>query len=85
MAFGCASLTNLQILLLCEVVFELAKQQSLCLDACRINDWTILTSEQTLNKVSWKKVTQEMARRGSYPYGFTTAKKKYFDVVRGKV
>jgi hypothetical protein len=67
------------------VVFELAKQQSLCLDARRINDWTVLTSEQTLNKISWKKVAQEMARRGSYPYGFTTTKKKYFDVARGKV
>ena len=55
------------------------------MDTHRIGNWPIVSSEQTLNKVSWKKVTQEMERRGSYPYGFTTTKKKYFDVLRGKI
>ena len=57
----------------------------LCLDGRRIGKWLVLTSEHTLNKISWKKVTQAMEDRGSYPYGFTTTKKKYFDVARGKV
>jgi Membrane magnesium transporter len=65
-------------------VWDVAKQQGLPLETRQVTNWPVLTSEQTLNKVSWKKVTQEMERQGSYPYGFTTTKKKYFDVVKGK-
>ena len=74
----------LQIRLMCTVVWEVAKQQQLNTDTRQVHHYLMLTNEQTLNKISWKKVTGEMKARGSYPYGFTTAKKKYFDVMRGK-
>ena len=76
---------KIKIHLLCDVVWQLAKQQGLCLDGRRVGNYPVLTSDHALNKISWKKVTQGMEDRGSYPYGFTTTKKKYLDVARRKV
>ncbi|RMZ81220.1 hypothetical protein DV737_g2645, partial [Chaetothyriales sp. CBS 132003] len=66
--------------LLCACVLEFAIQHNLPADVFGSLERPVLVSEQSINKVSWKRVAAAMAERGSYHYGNATTKKKYREV-----
>ncbi|RMZ90788.1 hypothetical protein DV736_g1993, partial [Chaetothyriales sp. CBS 134916] len=68
------------ISLLCSCVIEFAIQHNLPADVIGSLEQPVLLSEQSINKVSWKRVAEAMAERGSYHYGNATTKKKYKEV-----
>ena len=61
---------------------EFAIQHTLPSDVISNEGIPLLKSEQATNKVSWKKVAEKMAERGSYHYGNATVKKKYMELRR---
>ncbi|RMD40083.1 hypothetical protein DV735_g5065, partial [Chaetothyriales sp. CBS 134920] len=68
------------ISLLCSCVIEFAIQHNLAVEVVGSHDQPVLVSEETVNKISWKRVAETMAKRGTYHYGNATTKKKYKEV-----
>ncbi|RMZ76139.1 hypothetical protein DV738_g5114, partial [Chaetothyriales sp. CBS 135597] len=66
--------------LLCACVIEFAIQHNLTVDIVGPHDRPVILSDETLNRISWKRVAEMMAQRGAYHYGNATTKKKYMEV-----